>query len=178
MTRWRCAPTLVSRRPATPALPASSCEGRPPSIRLDDWRPAGGRDPAHQPSTHPPSPVVPSLLVAGPVLASVFADPGVVKVLHGSDSDVVWLQRDFGLFLCNMFDTGQASNVAVLTRGLASLGETVHVCARCRGLKQWGKGTRRAGVGVHPPHAEKPNPPCRRHHRRPLSARLAGCARA
>ncbi|KAL4436780.1 hypothetical protein ABPG75_003919 [Micractinium tetrahymenae] len=47
----------------------------------------------------------------GPVLASVFADPGVVKVLHGADSDVVWLQRDYGLFLCNMFDTGQAARV-------------------------------------------------------------------
>ena len=39
---------------------------------------------------------------AGPALAPVFADPGVLKVLHGSDSDVVWLQRDFGLFLVNM----------------------------------------------------------------------------
>ena len=39
----------------------------------------------------------------------MFADPGALKVLHGSDSDVVWLQRDFGLFLVNMFDTGQVS---------------------------------------------------------------------
>jgi len=34
-----------------------------------------------------------------------------VQVLHGSDSDVVWLQRDFGIYLVNMFDTGQASRV-------------------------------------------------------------------
>jgi hypothetical protein len=47
--------------------------------------------------------------LAGPALAGVFADPGALKVLHGSDSDVVWLQRDFGLFLVNMFDTGQVS---------------------------------------------------------------------
>ena len=31
-------------------------------------------------------------LPPGPALAPIFADPGVVKVLHGSDSDVVWLQ--------------------------------------------------------------------------------------
>ncbi len=28
----------------------------------------------------------------GPALARLFADPSVVKVLHGADSDVVWLQ--------------------------------------------------------------------------------------
>ena len=33
------------------------------------------------------------------------------QVLHGADSDVVWLQRDFGLYLVNMFDTGQASRL-------------------------------------------------------------------
>lgn len=33
------------------------------------------------------------------------------QVLHGADSDVLWLQRDFGLYLVNMFDTGQASRV-------------------------------------------------------------------
>ena len=47
----------------------------------------------------------------GRVLAPIFADPGVVKVLHGSDGDIVWLQRDFGLFPVTMFDTGQAARV-------------------------------------------------------------------
>lgn len=63
-----------------------------------------------RPDFHPPdNPTRPSICrpPAGPALAAVFADPGVVKVLHGADSDVVWLQRDYGLFLCNMFDTGQ-----------------------------------------------------------------------
>lgn len=29
------------------------------------------------------------------------------QVLHGSDSDILWLQRDLGLYVVNMFDTGQ-----------------------------------------------------------------------
>lgn len=32
-----------------------------------------------------------------------------MKVLHGSDWDILWLQRDFGLYVVNMFDTGQAA---------------------------------------------------------------------
>ena len=52
----------------------------------------------------------------------MFADPGVVKVLHGADSDVLWLQRDFGLFLVNVFDTGQAARVLEYPKlGLAYL---------------------------------------------------------
>lgn len=27
--------------------------------------------------------------------------------MHGADRDVHWLQRDFGIYICNMFDTGQ-----------------------------------------------------------------------
>ncbi|CAN0311884.1 unnamed protein product, partial [Discosporangium mesarthrocarpum] len=42
-------------------------------------------------------------------LLPIFTDPNIVKVFHGSDSDVLWLQRDLGLYLVNMFDTGQAS---------------------------------------------------------------------
>lgn len=42
----------------------------------------------------------------GPAMAPLFADPAVVKVLHGADHDVPWLQRDFGLYIVNMFDTG------------------------------------------------------------------------
>lgn len=30
-----------------------------------------------------------------------------VQVMHGADRDIVWLQRDFGIYVCNMFDTGQ-----------------------------------------------------------------------
>ena len=45
----------------------------------------------------------------GRCLGPVFADPGIVKVLHGSNGDVGWLQRDFGVYICNLFDTGVAS---------------------------------------------------------------------
>ena len=45
------------------------------------------------------------------VLNEYFTDPERVKVLHGADRDVLWLQRDLGLYLVNMFDTGQASRV-------------------------------------------------------------------
>lgn len=31
------------------------------------------------------------------MLNSVFCNPSILKVLHGSDADVLWLQRDMGL---------------------------------------------------------------------------------
>ncbi|XP_023544636.1 protein RRP6-like 2 [Cucurbita pepo subsp. pepo] len=52
----------------------------------------------------------------GPYLREVFKDPSKRKVLHGADRDVVWLQRDFGIYICNLFDTGQASRVLKLER--------------------------------------------------------------
>ena len=39
-------------------------------------------------------------------LAPIFANPNIVKVLHGSNSDIGWLQRDFGIYVVNLFDTG------------------------------------------------------------------------
>jgi len=50
-------------------------------------------------------------------LAKVFANPNIVKVLHGADSDVAWLQRDFGIYIVNLFDTGQAARVLGNKRG-------------------------------------------------------------
>ncbi|XP_004493203.1 protein RRP6-like 2 isoform X2 [Cicer arietinum] len=52
----------------------------------------------------------------GTYLREVFKDPTKKKVLHGADRDIVWLQRDFGIYVCNMFDTGQASRVLKLER--------------------------------------------------------------
>ncbi|KAL2135181.1 hypothetical protein VTI74DRAFT_9498 [Chaetomium olivicolor] len=39
------------------------------------------------------------------VLNEVFADPKIVKVLHGAYMDIVWLQRDLGLYVVGLFDT-------------------------------------------------------------------------
>ncbi|KAB2048429.1 hypothetical protein ES319_A13G112800v1 [Gossypium barbadense] len=36
--------------------------------------------------------------------------------MHGADRDIVWLQRDFGIYICNLFDTGQASRVLKMER--------------------------------------------------------------
>jgi len=43
------------------------------------------------------------------VLNNIFTNPKVVKVLHGADWDIEWLQKDFGLYIVNMFDTHQAA---------------------------------------------------------------------
>ncbi|KAJ1929727.1 exosome nuclease subunit [Tieghemiomyces parasiticus] len=44
-------------------------------------------------------------------LNEVFADPQIVKVFHGAESDILWLQRDFGIYVVGLFDTYHASNV-------------------------------------------------------------------
>jgi ribonuclease D len=45
----------------------------------------------------------------------VFCNPKIVKVLHGADFDIEWLQKDFGIYVVNMFDTGQAARVLSLS---------------------------------------------------------------
>uniref|UniRef100_A0A915IDH0 Exosome complex component 10 homolog n=1 Tax=Romanomermis culicivorax TaxID=13658 RepID=A0A915IDH0_ROMCU len=45
------------------------------------------------------------------ILNDPFTDPKILKVFHGAYSDVEWLQRDFGIYVVNMFDTGQAMRV-------------------------------------------------------------------
>ncbi|XP_068094867.1 exosome complex component 10 isoform X2 [Hyperolius riggenbachi] len=50
------------------------------------------------------------------ILNECFTDPNIVKVLHGADSDIEWLQKDFGLYVVNMFDTHQASRLLNLER--------------------------------------------------------------
>lgn len=38
----------------------------------------------------------------------------LVQVFHGAENDVIWLQRDFGVYLVGMFDTHQAALVLKL----------------------------------------------------------------
>ncbi|KAI9476985.1 ribonuclease H-like domain-containing protein, partial [Coemansia mojavensis] len=45
------------------------------------------------------------------VLNEVTADPAKIKVFHGAESDIVWLQRDFGVYVVGLFDTYHASHV-------------------------------------------------------------------
>ena len=52
------------------------------------------------------------------ILRDVFADPGITKVLHGGDNDILWLQRDFHLYIVNAFDTEKACQVSHPATGL------------------------------------------------------------
>ncbi|KAI8853517.1 ribonuclease H-like domain-containing protein [Chytridium lagenaria] len=43
-----------------------------------------------------------------------------IEVFHGADMDVIWLQRDFGIYIVNLFDTYHASHALELSsHGLA-----------------------------------------------------------
>ncbi|KAI8939344.1 hypothetical protein NX059_003133 [Plenodomus lindquistii] len=42
-------------------------------------------------------------------LNEVFADPSIIKVLHGAYMDIMWLQRDLGLYVVGLFDTYHAA---------------------------------------------------------------------
>ncbi|KAF7284180.1 exosome component Rrp6 [Rhynchophorus ferrugineus] len=39
------------------------------------------------------------------ILNEIFTRPEIVKIFHGAQSDVLWLQRDLSLYVVNMFDT-------------------------------------------------------------------------
>ncbi|KAF9468748.1 hypothetical protein BDZ94DRAFT_1304497 [Collybia nuda] len=55
-------------------------------------------------------------------LNEIFTDPKIIKVFHGADSDIVWLQQDFNLYVVNLFDTYHASKILEFPRhGLANL---------------------------------------------------------
>ncbi|CCH42061.1 exosome complex exonuclease [Wickerhamomyces ciferrii] len=43
------------------------------------------------------------------ILNSVFTDPKITKVFHGAFMDIIWLQRDLGLYIVSLFDTYHAS---------------------------------------------------------------------
>ncbi|KAK4704946.1 exosome complex exonuclease RRP6, partial [Phenoliferia sp. Uapishka_3] len=56
------------------------------------------------------------------LLNEFFTDPSWIKVFHGAHSDIIWLQRDFGLYVIGLFDTYHATHVLGHARhGLANL---------------------------------------------------------
>lgn len=44
-------------------------------------------------------------------LNTSFTNPDIVKVFHGADCDILWLQRDFGVYVVNLFDTSRAAKI-------------------------------------------------------------------
>ncbi|WVQ97195.1 hypothetical protein IAU59_004305 [Kwoniella sp. CBS 9459] len=55
-------------------------------------------------------------------LGDVLSDPSIIKVFHGAESDIIWLQHDFEIFVVNLFDTYHASVVLDMReRSLAAL---------------------------------------------------------
>ncbi|KAJ1404317.1 Ribonuclease H-like superfamily [Sesbania bispinosa] len=59
------------------------------------------------------------------ILRPVFANPSICKVFHGADNDVLWLQRDFHIYVVNLFDTSKACEVlSKQQKSLAYLLET------------------------------------------------------
>ncbi|XP_030573522.1 exosome component 10 [Drosophila novamexicana] len=50
------------------------------------------------------------------ILNLVLTDPKVLKILHGGDLDIEWLQRDLSLYIVNMFDTHRAAKALNMAR--------------------------------------------------------------
>ncbi|PRQ38785.1 putative ribonuclease H-like domain-containing protein [Rosa chinensis] len=79
----------------------------------------------------------------GPYLREVFKDPPKRKVMHGG-RDIVWFQRAFGIYSCNLFYTGQASRVLKLERN--SLDYLLHHFCDVSANKEY-QNTNRSPVG-------------------------------
>eukprot|EP01017_Pseudomicrothorax_dubius_P014273 TRINITY_DN1667_c0_g5_i1.p1 TRINITY_DN1667_c0_g5~~TRINITY_DN1667_c0_g5_i1.p1 ORF type:complete len:402 (+),score=56.38 TRINITY_DN1667_c0_g5_i1:86-1291(+) len=45
------------------------------------------------------------------MMKSFFENPNIIKILYGSDSDLMWLQKDFGIFVVNLFDIKIAADM-------------------------------------------------------------------
>ncbi|SCW01499.1 LAFE_0E01002g1_1 [Lachancea fermentati] len=60
------------------------------------------------------------------VLNEIFTDPLILKVFHGAFMDIIWLQRDLGLYVVSLFDTYHASRLLGFPKhSLAYLLETI-----------------------------------------------------
>jgi len=60
------------------------------------------------------------------VLNEIFANPKILKILHGGVGDIAWLQRDFSVYVVNLFDTHIAAKVLDFPRGCLSLAFLLH----------------------------------------------------
>lgn len=68
-------------------------------------------------------------------LNEVFTNPNIIKVLHGAFMDVIWLQRDLGLYLVSLFDTFHAAKQ--LSLGKYSLAYLLEEYVKFRTSKKW-----------------------------------------
>lgn len=50
------------------------------------------------------------------MLNEVFTNPLITKVFHGAFMDIIWLQRDLGLYIVSLFDTFHASKALGLPK--------------------------------------------------------------
>lgn len=75
----------------------------------------GATDTQHEPRNYLVDPF-PLWQKLGKALGPAFADPRIVKVMHGAESDVQWLQRDFGIYVVNLFDTYYAAKILELSK--------------------------------------------------------------
>ncbi|RQX72010.1 3'-5' exonuclease domain-containing protein, partial [Toxoplasma gondii CAST] len=70
------------------------------------------------------------------VLNTITANPKILKIFHGADSDIIWLQRDFSVYVVNMFDTCVAAR-ALAVPGGASLANLLQTYCHVEANKQY-----------------------------------------
>ncbi|KAG7693347.1 hypothetical protein KL933_000155 [Ogataea haglerorum] len=65
----------------------------------------------------------------------IFTDPNIVKVFHGAFMDIIWLQRDLGLYVVSLFDTYHAARELGL--GRHSLAHLLETYVKFKTSKKW-----------------------------------------
>jgi exosome complex exonuclease RRP6 len=69
-------------------------------------------------------------------LNRITTNPNIRKVFHAGELDIIWLQRDFGVYIVNMFDTSQAAQVAAIEGG-SGLANLLKVCCNVSTNKEF-----------------------------------------
>ncbi|ODV85865.1 hypothetical protein CANARDRAFT_27944 [[Candida] arabinofermentans NRRL YB-2248] len=80
-------------------------------------------------------PLSPKLRSNLSVLNIVFTDPNIIKVFHGAYMDIIWLQRDLGLYIVSLFDTYHAARE--LSLGKYSLAFLLEKYVKFKTSKKW-----------------------------------------